>query len=348
MMGQQVEFTRGIRDLSRVVRQSERAADYVELTRIHFLAKLNQTSHWEIARTRNPSTRVLDLIEKGAVTVGATTDPGSVGILQNLAEAYLQSPGLFSSFDTILSAGGFLTVPLLTRVFSVTLTGTGHEVDENRLKPVTKLSLQQNQIVRWKSIGVVGVTQELLRSISSAAADFINNELSRAVGYITDQTFCSHLTGNTGTPSVVSAGPAAANFLTDLAAALALIGYGRTSKLFLIVPPVLGRRLLTLRDSGGWIMTDGRVGDGIQVVRTDALSNEAILLDSSQIAAASDGVVFNNTSEGAVITDDNPTAGAPTKLTSAFMENMVFMKAERFFGCEVIRDNALCLITGIT
>jgi hypothetical protein len=347
-MRQEVDFTREIRDLNRVVRRSERAADFIELTRIHFLAKLNQTSHWEIARMRNPSGVVLDLVTKGAIAPGATTDAGSIGILQNMAEAFLQSLGLFSAFDSILAAGGFLNTPLRTRIFSTTLAGTGYEVDESRLKPVTKLSLAQNQIVRWKTIGIVALSQELVRSISSAAADFINRELSYAVGHITDQTFCGHLTGNTGTPSVASSGATAANFLTDVAAALALIGYGSTSKMFLIVPPVLHRRLLTLRDNGGWIMTGGSVGDDIRVVRTDALTNTAILLDGTQIAAASDGVSFSDSRAASLILDDNPTSGAPSHLTSAFQSNLVFMKAERYFGCEVIRDNALCLITGIT
>ena len=53
----------------------KRARDFVELTRIHLLAKSGD--HLGIARLRNTSATVLDLLEKGAVSPMATTDPGA-------------------------------------------------------------------------------------------------------------------------------------------------------------------------------------------------------------------------------------------------------------------------------
>jgi len=336
-----------IRELKREVFQSQRAADFIEHTRIHVLAKLENKSHEWVAHHRShASSTVLDLIERGAVALGATTDPGALGILQNLAQAYLGSVGLFSGFQQIWDAGGtFLKVPLRSRVVSVTAAGSGHVVSEIHAKPITKLDLKADQTKYFKSVGIVALSNEVWRSISSAAANLISDELGRAVGYASDQAFIDVLTDSTGAPSTPSSGASAAAFVSDLQSARAQIHYGSTSKLFLIVPPgFYSRHLALMRDSGGWILTNDVIQD-ISVVQSDVLTDTAILLDSTQIAAANEmtAVVTSDTAD--LQLDDNPTSGL--HLTSLFMENMIAAKAERFISCEVLRDDALCLLTGV-
>jgi HK97 family phage major capsid protein len=323
---------------------SSGASDFVELSRIHVLA--THGNHSAIARLRSTSGRVLDLIGKGAVAVGATSDAGAAGILQNLSQAFLQSLGLFSAFDQILTAGGFLRVPLRTRVSVVTLAGNAYTVGEADAKPISRMSLAANEIQSWKTVGITVLTDELVRSISSVAAEFIGNELRRAVGYTADQAFTSLLIDSTGAPTVASAGSAAANFLSDLGNALEQISYGATSRLFLIVPPALNKRLLIMRDSGGWILADGAVGAGIRIVCSDALTDTAILLDASQVAAASGDVTVDQSRNSAIALDDNPTADG--HLTSLFQANLVAARCERYFGAEVLRDDCLALITGVS
>ena len=221
-------------------------------------------------------------------------------------------------------------------------------VSESDFKPVTRFSFTSSAqgIQYWKSVGIAVLTSELLRSISSAAADFINNELGRAVGFATDQIFTELLTGTTGAPSTPSTGIDAAAFLADLRAARRLISYGADAKLFLIVPPSFNGELGLMRDSGGWIMVDSVIGI-VRVVCSDALAADtAVLVDASQIVAAQDMLMFNNSSSTALMLDDNPTS--PPHLTSLFQNNLVAAKAERYFGCEVTRDDCLCLITGIS
>ena len=173
----------------------------------------------------------------------ATTDPGANALLGKLSEAFVQSVGLFSAFQQILNAGGFRNTPLRTRIFAMTLAASGSTVSEADFKPVTKLSLANSELPYWKSVGIAVLTAELVKSISSAAADFINNELGRAVGYATDQVFTELLSGTTGAPSTPSTGIDAAAFLADLRAARRLISYGSDARLFLIVPPAFNGEL---------------------------------------------------------------------------------------------------------
>lgn len=330
-------------EINREVRR-KRAADYVELTRIHLLA--NSGDHLGIARLRNTSATVLDLLEKGAVSPIATTDPGAAALLTNLGESFLQSVGVFSAFQQILNAGGFRTTPLRTRIFAVTLAASGYTVSEADFKPVSKLSLAQSELQYWKSVGIAVLTAELMRSISTAAADFISNELGRAVGYATDARFTELLTGNTGSPSTPSTGVDAAAFLADLRAARRLISKGADARLFLIVPPTFNDELVLMRDNGGWIMLDSFIAD-TRVVCSDALAADtAILVDASQIAASSDVLTFNRSTNSSLMLDDDPTS--PPHLTSLFQNNLVAAKAERYVGCEVTRDDCLCVITGIS
>jgi len=335
-----------IRDLSRVVHQSQRAADFVELMRINLLARLEKCEHAQIARVRNCSGTVLDLIAKNAVPPMATTDPGALGLLQNLAEAFVASAAPFSAFDSILNAGAFVRAPLRTRTIAVTLAGSGYAVAEAAAKPISRLSLTGGQLAEFKAIGIFVLSSELLKSISAGATDLIANELRRAVGRSSDEVFVSVLMGNpTTTPSTASSGTDAAAFMSDLADALALISYGATSRLFLLVPPALYRRLITMRDAGGAIMnTDGIVGSSIKVTPNDALTDAAVLLDATGIVAASDGVVVDQSTSADLMLDDAPDS---SQLTSLFASNLIAMRAERRMGLEVARPDCLCLVTSV-
>jgi hypothetical protein len=219
-------------------------------------------------------------------------------------------------------------------------------VSEADAKPISRMSLAANEIQYWKTVGISVLTDELVRSISPAAAELIGNELRRAVGHTADQAFTELLSGTTGAPSTPSTGVAAAAFLADLRSALALISHGATARLYLIVPPALNDQLMLMRDSGGWVLANGVVGTGIRVVCSDAITDDAILLDASQIAAASDTLTVDQSRNSALALDDS-TAEAG-HLTSLFQNNLVAARAERYFGLEVLRDDCLCLITGVS
>jgi Phage capsid family len=85
---------------------------------------------------------------------------------------------------------------------------------------------------------------------------------------------------------------------------------------------------------------------GIKVVVSNA-ATDAILFDASQIAANSDTIVIDASSQASVQLDDNPSSG-PAQMVSLFQSNMRAMRATRYFGAEVLRPEAVAVITGVT
>jgi hypothetical protein len=342
-------LARAVGEINREVYLTQRASDFIELQRVSLLARAGKVHPIEIARLRNTSGRVIDLLEKGAISPITTTDPGAAAILANLSQAFIGSVGLFGAFDQIMAAGGFVNVPLRTRTAVVTLAGSAYEVDEAKAKPISKLALASGQLHYWKTVAITVVTAELMRSIEATAAGLIADELRRAVGYTADQLFTQLLIQNTtGVPSTPSSGTSATAFMNDLQNALGQIHYGQTSKLFFIVPSGFYKHhLMLMRDSGGWIMTNGMIQD-IRVVRSDVLTDHSILLDGTQIAAASDVVSVDQSSQTSLMLDDAPTnpPGFP-QLTSLFQNNLIAARVERYVGAEVLRHDALCLLTGV-
>jgi hypothetical protein len=285
-------------DLNRKTYLSNAASDFIELTRVHLMARGGD--HLRIARARNSSGRVIDMIEKGAIAVGATNNPAYAALLQQLGEAFLGSLGLYSSFDTILQAGGFLRAPqLATKLSVVTLSASAYGVEEADPKPISKMEFSTSELARYKVVGIVVLTAELVKSMSPGASDLISTELRRAVGRATDDVFINLLIQNTGAESTPSTGTDAGSFLDDVASALSKISYGSTSRLFLIVPPPLYSKLILMRDAGGPIMVNGIIGSNIRVVPSDALTDTAILFDGTQTAVWAAGDIMMDQSESA-------------------------------------------------
>jgi hypothetical protein len=86
---------------------------------------------------------------------------------------------------------------------------------------------------------------------------------------------------------------------------------------------------------------------GIRVVVSDAASDTATLLDASQVATESDVITLSEGTHASLQMDDNPTSGAQA-LVSLWQNNLVGLKAERTFGVELLRSEAVALITGIS
>jgi hypothetical protein len=85
---------------------------------------------------------------------------------------------------------------------------------------------------------------------------------------------------------------------------------------------------------------------GIKVVVSDA-ATDAILFDASQIAANSETITIDASREATLQLDESPTSGA-SSLVSLWQSNLRAMRATRFFAAEVLRPEAVAVITGVT
>ena len=300
---------------------------------------------------RGATPRLLAVL-KSAVQAGTTSDPEWAGALTEhaqIAQGFLASLREFSAFDQALTDGSFLRVPLRTRVSIVTTAAAGALVGQGDPKPLTKLALADQQLALRKVVSIVAVTEELVRSVEAAALALIENELRRAVATKSDETFLDILAQTTGIASAASTGMSAAQFAADLASALDSLSYGADARLYLVLPPAAAKVVAFLRDANGTLYPDMTVSGGtiagIKVVVSNA-ATDAILFDASQIAANSDTIVIDASSQASIQLDDSPTS--PQKMTSLFQSNMRAMRATRFFGAEVLRPEAVAVITGVT
>jgi hypothetical protein len=159
------------------------------------------------------------------------------------------------------------------------------------------------------------------------------------------------LANGTGVTSNPSLGLTADAFAADLAIALEAVSVGANSKLYLILPPNVCKRVALLRGTGGFLypqMTvSGGTIQGIKVVVSDATENVGYLVDASQVATENDLIELRSAEHAALQLDDNPTSGS-TNLVSLWQNGAVGMRAERQFGVELLRSDAVALITGMT
>jgi hypothetical protein len=189
-----------------------------------------------------------------------------------------------------------------------------------------------------------------VRSVEPAAIDLVGNELKRAVAVASDATFLDILVNTTGVATLSSSGMDAASFSGDLASALDSLSFGADARLYLIVPPASAKVIAFLRDSNGALYPNMTVNggniSGIRVVVSDAAS-DAVLVDCSQVAAASDTITIDASNQASIVLDDAPSSG-PQGMTNLWQSNMRALKASRFFGAEPLRPSAISIIEGVT
>jgi len=114
----------------------------------------------------------------------------------------------------------------------------------------------------------------------------------------------------------------------------------------LILPASVFKTVAQARDSGGLVVIDGKIGT-IAVIPTSAATADGILLDGSAVAAGSDLVTTEVVRNATLRMEDNPTAGS-YQIISLFQNNLVAMRAERFFGAAVLRSNGIAVISNMT
>jgi HK97 family phage major capsid protein len=335
--------TRSIEELNKVTYLSSAATDFTNYAKAMLAGRFNRNDALGFAN--QSSARVKDILKTAVLPSSTTTDSALVGY-REISTGFAASLAPWSSYDRIYNDGGFMRVPLKTRISIASSAATGSSVSELAPKPISSMTFGLATLEPTKVSSFIVVSNEFARSISPAATTMLGNELRRACALATDTAFLAALAGCTGVASSASTGTGAAQFLADLDTALQALTIGAASRLYLIVPPSFWKTLLLMRDNGGPIMSNGTIGGAIRVVASDAATDTATLVDASQVAAESDIITLSEGTHAALEMDDNPTSGA-TSFVSLWQNNLVGLKAERTFGVEVLRSTAVALITDI-
>jgi hypothetical protein len=305
------------------------------------------------AELRRMPPRVVEFLKTASVAGG--TAVGSWGNplapFQNLSSAWLASLSAISVFDRLLP--DMIVCPPRSTVVAVSTTLTGGAISESSVKPAGKLSLTGSDLDVAKAAAFVAISSELLRSGTPNAISILQAELRTAISRACNSIFLPLLVPGT---SVASSGVTALGVRQDLRTLLSLVNYGVDSKLFLITTRTIAGALAVLPDTNGGpafplaTVSGGSIG-GIPIIPcAEVTAGEIILVDASQVAAATEGLTLDSSSEASIELatpgDSPPTAS--TSMVSLFQLNLSAIKCERYIGAKVLRSDAVAKITGVS
>jgi hypothetical protein len=288
------------------------------------------------------------MLQKAPVNVG-TIDGGTWGG-QALAPFVESSAGFvaglspYSAFDRMMADGAVKAMPLRTVIFfaEATALATVADVAEAIPKPVFDMTFDQFHLTAYKAARLVAISNELTFSVSPSANELFAARLRAGIALATDKKFISII--STGVPSHASSGLTAAQFQADVATARNSINEGVESQLYLILPPKTYGAVSLLRD-GSPLVVNGMLGDDVRVIRSGGATTSGVLVDASAVAAGSELVVLDRAKEDVIELNDNPTAGS-SKLFPLWANNCQCLRAERYFGAQLMRTDGACVISG--
>jgi hypothetical protein len=198
-----------------------------------------------------------------------------------------------------------------------------------------------------KAIGQIVLSAELLRFTVPAADRLFELEMQKAVALATDTKFLQIVAAGAGATHA-STGLSASAFLADLALALGSIQTDEASeakRLYLVLPVAAYKTVSLLRDTGGLLVTNGKIGN-ISVVASSGTLHDGYLINAAAIGAASDLVTTEISRASDVELADNPTSG-DFHLMSMFQNNLILIRSERYFGATILRANGISVITAM-
>jgi hypothetical protein len=189
--------------------------------------------------------------------------------------------------------------------------------------------------------------------VRNPSNELFAQELTHAVASATDSAFINKITA--GIAPISSNGGTSVAILQDLAALLAALALGASSKVFLIISSDIAKRWAVSTTATGELafpqMTPtGGLIQGMDVLVSDGVNAQIIGVDASQIAAASGTVELDATGEATVQLDNTPDSPptAATTVTSFWQMNLIGLRATRYWDAERLRTGAVAVIGNVS
>jgi hypothetical protein len=290
---------------------------------------------------------------KAAVTGGSLADPAWAGAIGSPARpiiaAYVESLASASFFDRALADNSFVKVPPRTPIVIVTQSAVGSTVAELAPTPISSMTLSAPSVALRKSIAEVVLSVELARE--PASTGLIGRELQRAAVKAVDTTAIGVIIAS-GT-SAATAGPTLAHLVTDVQTMFNAIEKGEQSRLYFVLNYALAAALAArAAGTAGWALrpTGGELAGVPVVVSSGAPAGNLTLVDASRFAAYSDVITLATSQEGMVqmnTAPDSPPTGS-TSFVSLYQQNLVALRATRYWGLQALTTTAAATTTGMS
>jgi HK97 family phage major capsid protein len=332
----------------------ERAVELEQYAFALMLAKGGSAGAADILEGKQTSER-LRRMAKAAVGAGGLGNPGwaqEIGA-QSLVSAFLENLASISVYDQLL-AGGMVRSPLRTKVSSVTAAAAGHIGTEGAAQIISRMTLGNNtQIDPIRAYCIIVATEELVRFAVAGTSTFLARELRSGVAAVTNERFLGDLFS--AAAPTVSAGTDIPAVREDIRTLLTAISPRANSRIYVVMRPQTATDLSLMSDADGELafpnlsFRGGELQRDLPVLVSDQLGvGRVIMVDATGLAGESGEVTFNGSRQTALQLSDTPTNDSltptPTTATTLFQTNSVALKAERYFGYEVVRSSAVAAL----
>ncbi len=271
-------------------------------------------------------------------------------------DAFIESLRDASIFDQILP--NMRRLPLHTRIVSATYAITGSQVGEGLAKPISQMTIGGSELELMKAATIIVLSKEIFVNSTSGAQALLSTELRNGVVSATNAIFIEKILN--GVTPINSAGSSVANILADVENLFDAVQFKSLSALYFVTNSATATKLASKPATNGdgfafpTVSPMGGTLAGIPLLVTDALEPDSdgsrlLLLDAQGIAGNSDTITLDVSEETLLELDsapDNPT-NSGTVMTSLFQNGLRALKAERYLGAEVIRQNAVAYVEGV-
>jgi HK97 family phage major capsid protein len=335
------------------IETATRSGEFIAIAK-RFTAARGDMNEAIVSAEGERSPRVVQVL-KAAVSAGGLNAPSWGAELGSdygtAVSAFLDSLRNVGAFDALLPS--MRKVPLRTRVIITTVGATGAIVGEGSPKPISKLSLTGAQLEQVKATAILVVSEELASLAGAEATQLFGRELRSAIAAVTDTEFARLITA--GITPIGSSGTTAAAARTDLAAALAAMSTDMSSSLFVLIPSATAKVLAVMGGETGAafpaMTPSGGTICGMPAVVTDGIADGTlVVVDASAIAAGAGTVGLSQARHADVQMEDTLPDSPPTLstvLASLWQRNLLALRAERYFGAELLRADGVAVIDGV-
>ena len=333
------------------------ATGFVRLCQALATTRGNWMQAGEYAKRWHDSTPEVELMIKAAVAAGTTTDAVWAGPLapykpmQDEFIEYLRPATIVGRIPNLRNVPFMISVPSQTGGVSAQWVG------ENAPKPVGSLQFGTITLGTTKCAVIVVITDELAKNSSPSAEAVIRTDLVNGIAYLIDTEFTlparAPVTNvspgsitNAVTP-ITSAGTSPANGRTDIAAlisALVAAGLSAAQAVLLMSESNAAALSVALNPLGQALFPALTVGGGtalgVQVITSQAVASNVILLHAPSILLADDGGVSIDVSREASLQMDSAPMNPPDAtvvMKSLWQMNCVGLRAERAINWKKVR-----------
>jgi HK97 family phage major capsid protein/HK97 family phage prohead protease len=300
---------------------------------------------------------------KAAVATGTVATPAWAGVLvypQNLASEFLE----FLVPQTFMGRiPGLTRVPFNSRIPRENSVITATWVGEGASKPVAAGSFDTVTLTFAKTACIMGVTDELARFSSPSVEMLVRDNLAKGIAKFLDEQFIKPsvtAVTNVSPASITNGADSDAASGTDITAVIhdirqILFHFQEynipTDNLTLIMQPVLATAIGSMMTTLGIMQFPNINGNGGSIFGVNVITSnnspagQITAMHPPSIFVADEGGIQIDVSREASVELDSAPAAGNYHLVSAFQNNLVFVRAERYITWVRGRDKGVFYLT---